>query len=83
MCGSSNPCWLQNYLLWNQIDEIEHRASMERQGDNINIFFSLVVPNSIRVKSEWVESTTCDSTPPTSNEKPSFGPRPDEKAGKF
>ena len=66
-----------------QIDEIEHRASMERQGDNINISFLPVTPNFIRVKSEQVESTTPDITPPTSNEKPSFGPRPDVKAVNF
>ena len=66
-----------------QIDEIEHRASMERQGDNINISFSPVAPNSIRVKTEQVESTTSEITPPTSNEKLSFGPRPDVKATNF
>ena len=77
--------WIQQPLLAveffnrDQIDEIEHRASMERQGDNINISFLPVAPNSIRVKSEQVESTTSDITPPTSNEKPSFGPRPDGK----
>ena len=81
--------WIQQPLLaaelfnMNQIDEIEHRASMERQGDNINISFSPVAPDSIRVKSEQVESTTSDITPPTSNEKPSFGPRPDVKATNF
>ena len=32
-----------------QIEEIEHRASMERQGDNMHISFSPVAPNSIRV----------------------------------
>ena len=62
-----------------QIEEIEHKASMERQGD-INISFSPVAPNSIRVKSDQVESSTSDITPPTSNEKPSFGPRPDVKS---
>ena len=66
-----------------QIDEIEHRASMERKGDNINISFSPVTPDSIRVKSEQVESKTSDITPPTSNEKPSFGPRPYVKAADF
>ena len=66
-----------------QIDEIEHSASMERQGDNINISVSPVAPDSIRVKSEQVESTASDITPPTSNEKPSFGPRPDVKATNF
>ena len=66
-----------------QIDEIEHRASMGRQGDNIHISFSPVAPNSIRIRSEQVETTTPDITPPTSNEKPSFGPRPDVKAANF
>ena len=56
---------------------------MQRQGDNINISFSPVAPNSIRVKSEQVESLTSDITPPTSNEKPSFGPRPDVKSMDF
>ena len=66
-----------------QIDEMEHRASMERQGDNISISFSSVAPDSIRIKSEQVESTTSDITPPTSNEKPFFGPRLDVKATNF
>ena len=81
--------WIQQPLLAmelfnvDQIDEIEHRASMERQGDNINISFSPVAPYSIRVKSEQVESTTHDSKPLTSDEKSSFGPRPDVKAMNF
>ena len=66
-----------------QIEEIEYRASMERQGDNIHISFSPVAPDSIRLKSEQVESITPDITPPTSNDKPSFGPRPDVKATNF
>ena len=66
-----------------QIDEIEHRASMERQGDNINISFSPVAPNSIRIKSEQVESTTPDINPPTSDDKPYFGPWPDVKSADF
>ena len=66
-----------------QIEEREHRASMERQGNNIHISFSPVATNSIRVKSEQVESTLPDITPPTSNEKPSFGPRPDVKSADF
>ena len=56
---------------------------MERQGDNIHISFSPVVPDSIRVRSEQVESTTSDIIPLTSNEKPYFGPRPDVKAVNF
>ena len=81
--------WLQQPLLATElfiadnIDEIEHRASMQRKGDNINISFSRVAPNNIRVKLEQVEATTSDITPPTSSEKPSFGPRPDVNATDF
>ena len=42
-----------------KIYDIEHRASMERQEDNINISFSPVAPNSIRVKSEQVVNNSC------------------------
>ena len=66
-----------------QVEEIEHRANMERQGDNIQISFSPTAPDSIRVRSEQVESSTLDIDLPTSNEKPSFGPRPDVKSGNF
>ena len=66
-----------------QIDEVEHRASMERKGDNINIFFSPIAPDTVRVKSEQVETTPSDITPPTSSKKPSFGPRPDVNAMDF
>ena len=53
---------------------------MERKGDYINISFSPVVPNIIRVKSEKVETAPSDITPPTSSRKPSFDPRPDVNA---
>ena len=66
-----------------QIEKIEHRANMERQGDNIQISFSPVAPNSIRVRLEQVESVTPEITPPTSNDKLSFGPRPDVKSENF
>ena len=81
--------WIQQPLLAaelfsaDQIEEREHRAHMERQGDNIQISLSPVAPDSIRVRSEQVESVTPDITPPTSNEKPSFGPRPDVKSANF
>ena len=81
--------WIQQPLLAvelfsaDQIVKIEHLASMDRQGNNIHISFSPVAPNSIRVRSEQVESTTPDITPPTSNEKPSFSPRPDMKSADF
>ena len=67
----------------NQIEEIEHRADMERQGDNIQISFSPVAPNSIRVRSEQFETVTPNTDPPTSNPKPSFGPRPDVESENF
>ena len=67
----------------NQVEEIEHRANMEREGDNIQISFSPVAPNSIRVRLEQVETVTSDIEPPTSNEKPSFGPRPDVESEDF
>ena len=77
-----NTNW-QNVWIWqpllatelfstDQVEEIEHRADMERQGDNIQISFSPVAPDSIRVRSEQVETVTPDINPPTSNEKPSF-----------
>ena len=81
--------WIQQPLLaaelfgTNQVEEIEHRADMERQGDNIQISFSPAAPDSIRVRSEQVETVTPDIDPPTSNEKPSFGPRPDVESENF
>ena len=81
--------WIQQPLVAAEIfsaDEVEkigHSANMERQRDNIQISFSPVAPDSIRVSSEQVESATPDIDPPTSNEKPSFGPRPDVKSTNF
>ena len=66
-----------------QVEEIEHRADMERQGDNIQISFSPVAPNSIRVRSEQVGTVTSNSDSPASSKKPSFGPRPDVESENF
>ena len=66
-----------------QVEGIEHRADIERQGDNIQISFSPVAPDSIRVRSYQVETVTPDIDPPTSSEKPSFGPRPDVESENF
>ena len=49
------PLLAMELFSMDQIDEVEHRASMERQGDNIHISFSPVAPDSIRVRSEQVE----------------------------
>ena len=81
--------WIQQPLLatelfgTDQVKEIEHRADMEREGDNIQISFSPVAPNSIRVRSEQVETVTSNIEPPISSGKPSFGPRPDVESENF
>ena len=81
--------WIRQPLLatelfgTDQVKEIEHRANMEREGDKIHISFSPVAPNSIRVRSEQVETVTSSIDPPTSSEKPSFGPRPDTESKNF
>ena len=77
------PLLAAELFIMDQIDEIKHSTSMERKGDNINISFSPVEPNTIRVKSEQVETTLSNITPPTSSEKPSLGSRPDVNAVDF
>ena len=69
------PLLAVELFIMEQIDEIEHRDSMEREQDNINISFSPVAPDTIRVKLKQVEATPSDITPPTSSENPSFHPR--------
>ena len=83
----------QNVWLWQRLlaaelytveyHPVEHRADMEVKGDEVNISFLPVVPNTIRVQVEQVESTTTDISPPDSNEKLVFGPRPDTQAAGF
>ena len=81
--------WIRQPLLaaelfgTNQVEEIEHRVNMEREGDNIQVSFSPEAPDSIRVRSEQVETVIPNTDPPTSNEKPSFGPRPDVESENF
>ena len=64
--------WIQQPMLAaglftiDQIDQTEHRASMESKGDNINILFLSVPPDTIRVQSEQVEITPSNLTPLTS-----------------
>ena len=53
---------------------------MELKGDDVNISFLPVVPDTIRVQLEQVEATSIDISPPDSIEKPVFGPRPNSKA---
>ena len=42
-----------------------------------------MAPDSIRVRSEHVKTVTSNIDPPTSSEKPSFGPRPDVESENF
>ena len=49
---------------------VEHRANMEVKGDDVNISFLPVVPDTIRVQVEQVESTPTEISPPNFNEKP-------------
>ena len=80
--------WLQQPLLAAELHTVEyhpveHQAEMEVKGDEVNISFLPVVPNTIRVQVEQVESTSTDVLTPNSNEKPVFGPRPDTQPADF
>ena len=82
MSGYGNLCWLLSCKLWN-ITQLNIGADMEVKGDDVNISFLPVVPNTIRVQVEHVESTPIDVSTPNSNEKPVFGPRPDSQSADF
>ena len=83
----------QNVWLWQPLlaaelynveyHPIEHQADMEVKGDVVNISFLPVVPNTIRVQVEQVESTPTDISTPNPNEKLVFGPRPDTQSADF
>ena len=62
---------------------VEHRTDMEIKGDDVNISFLPVVPNTIKVQSEQVETTSTDISPLDSCERPVFGPKPDTQAADF
>ena len=63
--------------------QVEHKASMERKGDDVDISFLHVVSNTYRIQSEQVEVTSTDISPPNSTYKPTFGPRPHAQAADF
>ena len=83
----------QNVWLWQPLlaaelynaeyHPIEHWADKEVKGDVVNISFLPVVPNTIRVQVEQVESTPTDISTPNPNEKPVFGPRQDSQSEVF
>ena len=56
---------------------------MEHMGDDVDISLLLVVPNTISIQSEQVEATSTDISPPSSIDKPPFGPRPNTEAADF
>ena len=56
---------------------------MERTGDDVNIFFLPVVPDTIRVQLEQVEATSTDASPPNSIEKPVVCLRPNTNTAEF
>ena len=56
---------------------------MEMKGDDVDISFLPVVPDTIRVQLEQVEATSMGISPPDSSEKPVFHPRPNSKAADF
>ena len=81
MFGYGNSCWPLSCSL--QCHQVEHRASMERKEDNINISFLPVAPDTVRVQLGQVEVACSDITPPISSDKPAFGHRPNTKAADF
>ena len=83
----------QNVWLWQPLlaaelyhveyHPIEHQADIEVKGDVANISFLPVVPNTIRVQVEQVESTSNGISTLDTNERPIFGPRPDTQSADF
>ena len=83
----------QNVWLWQPLlaaelytaeyHPVEHRADIEVEGDVANVSFLPVVPNTIRVQVEQVESTSTDTSTPNLQENPVFGPRPNTQAPDF
>ena len=63
--------------------QIEQRANTERKGNNINILFLPVAPDTIRVQLEQVEATSSKISPPNSTDKPMFSSRPNTQATDF
>ena len=56
---------------------------MERKGDNINILFLPVTPDTIRVQLEQAEVISSNKPLPTSSDKPTCGPRLNTNAANF
>ena len=80
--------WLRQPLLAAELytveyHPVEHWADIEVQGNVANVSFLPVVPNTIRVQVGQVEATSDDTSTPSPEEKPVFGPRPDTQSANF
>ena len=83
----------QNVWLWQPLlaaelypveyHPVEYWADMKVKGDVVNVSFLPVIPNTIRVQVEQVESTSTNISTPNSNEKPVFSPRPNTQSVEF
>ena len=83
----------QNVWLWQPLlaaelynaeyHPVEHWADIEVQGDVANVSFLPVVPDTIRVQVGQVEATSDDTSTPSPEEKPVFGPRPNTQSPNF
>ena len=82
MSGYRNLCWLLSCMTV-EYHPVEHQADIEVKGDAAKVSFLPVVPNTIRVQVEQVESTSTDTSTPNTNERPVFGPRPDTQSTDF
>ena len=60
--------------------QVEHRASMERKGDDVDISFLPAMPDTIRIQVDQVEATSTGISPSISIDKPKFGPMPNTQA---
>ena len=80
--------WLRQPLLAAELytaeyHPIEHWVDMEVERDVAKVSFLPVVPNTIRVQVEQVETTSDDTSTPNPQEKLVFGPRPDTQSADF
>ena len=80
--------WLRQPLLATELytaeyHPVEHQVDIEVQGDVANVSFLPVVPNTIRVQVEQVESTSVDTSTLNPEEKLVFRPRPDTQSANF
>ena len=66
-----------------EYNPVEHQADIEVEGDVANVSLLPVVPNTIRVQAEQVESTSADTSTPNPQEKPVFGPRTQYSSCRF